>query len=135
MGNPRRCAQLLLPSAMNCVKYLIFHLNCLIVSWNFVTNANQRLKNNLVRFQKAATTYLLLMHQQGYFKVNPMYWVDFEYLSYLLPKLGSYQAFNSRLNRLTRAFNKLVKNISNWFSSLRLAAAHIYISKLTLDSY
>ena len=61
------------------------------------------------------TIYLCSVHQQGYFKVNPIHRVAFEYLTYWLPKLGNCQAFCSRLNRLTRAFNKLVEILVTGF--------------------
>jgi hypothetical protein len=59
--------------------------------------------------QEIMTIYLYVMHQQGHFKVNHIHRFANEYLISWFPKLGSYQAFNNRLNRLTGAFNKLVE--------------------------
>jgi len=55
------------------------------------------------------TIYLFVMHQQGHFKVKHIHRFASEYLMSWFPKLGSYQAFNNRLNRLTGAFSRLVE--------------------------
>lgn len=59
--------------------------------------------------QEIMTIYLFVMHQQGHFKVKQIHRFASEYLTSWFPKLGSYQAFNNRLNRLTGAFNRLVE--------------------------
>ena len=59
--------------------------------------------------QEIMTIYLYMMRQQGHFKVKHIHRFASEYLMSWFPKLGSYQAFNNRLNRLTGAFNRLVE--------------------------
>lgn len=61
--------------------------------------------------QEIMTIYLFVMHQQGHFKVKHIHRFASEYLISWFPRLGSYQAFNNRLNRLTGAFNRLVEII------------------------
>jgi len=50
------------------------------------------------------------MQHEGHTKIKHIYRFASEYPNWF-PKLGSYQAFNNRLNRLTGAFNRLVKNL------------------------
>ncbi|WP_197092635.1 transposase [Labilibaculum euxinus] len=54
------------------------------------------------------TIYLYALHHQGHTRVKHMYRFADEYLRTWFPHLGSYQAFNKRLNRLHGAFNRLV---------------------------
>ena len=61
--------------------------------------------------QEIMTIYLYVMHQQGHFKVKHIHRFASEYLRSWFPNLGSYQAFNNRLNRLNGAFSKLVEII------------------------
>jgi hypothetical protein len=59
--------------------------------------------------QEVMTIYLYVMHQQGHFKVKHIHRYASEHLMSWFPKLGSYQAFDNRLNRLTGAFSGLVE--------------------------
>lgn len=59
--------------------------------------------------QEIMTIYLYVMHQQGYTKIKDIHSFACEYLRDWFPRLGSYQAFNNRLNRLGGAFNRLVE--------------------------
>lgn len=59
--------------------------------------------------QEIMTIYLYVMHQQGYTKIKDIHSFACEYLRDWFPRLGSYQAFNNRLNRLSGAFNRLVE--------------------------
>jgi hypothetical protein len=61
--------------------------------------------------QEIMTIYLYMMRQQGHFKVKHIHRFASEYLMSWFPKLGSYQAFNNRLNRLNGALSKLVEII------------------------
>lgn len=56
--------------------------------------------------QEIMTIYLHVMRQQGHFKAKLIHRVTSKHLTSWFPKLGSYQALNSRLNWLTGAFNK-----------------------------
>ena len=49
------------------------------------------------------------MHHEGHVKVKQIHRFAAEYLKSWFPLLGSYQAFNNRLNRLGGTFTKLVE--------------------------
>jgi len=57
--------------------------------------------------QEVMTIYLFAITEQKYFLVKDIYLFAKEYLHSWFPKLPSYQAFNSRLNRLSEAFKTL----------------------------
>jgi hypothetical protein len=59
--------------------------------------------------QEIMTIYLYTMHHEGHVKVKQIHRFASEYLKSWFPKLGSYQAFNNRLNRLGGAFTRLVE--------------------------
>lgn len=59
--------------------------------------------------QEIMTIYLYAMHHEGHRKVKEIHRFATEYLKSWFPLLGSYQAFNNRLNRLGGAFTKLVE--------------------------
>jgi hypothetical protein len=57
--------------------------------------------------QEAMSIYLFALTEQKCFQVKDIYFFAKDYLHSWLPKLPSYQAFNSRLNRLSEAFRTL----------------------------
>lgn len=59
--------------------------------------------------QEIMTIYLYAMHHHGLIKVKQIHKFAKEYLMSWFPKLGSYQAFNNRLNRLGGVFTRLVE--------------------------
>ena len=59
--------------------------------------------------QEIMTVYLYTMHHEGHTKTKHIHRFASEYLMSWFPKLGSYQAFNNRLNRLGGAFTRLVE--------------------------
>lgn len=59
--------------------------------------------------QEIMTIYLYVMYHQGHKKIKDIHRFACEYLIDWFPNLGSYQAFNNRLNRLTGAFSRLVE--------------------------
>lgn len=59
--------------------------------------------------EEVMTIYLYVMHHEGHTKIKHIHRFAKDYLSSWFPMLGSYQAFNNRLNRLTGAFTKLVE--------------------------
>lgn len=59
--------------------------------------------------QEIMAIYLYTMHHEGHRKVKDIHRFANEYLKSWFPMLGSYQAFNNRLNRLSGAFTKLVE--------------------------
>ena len=67
--------------------------------------------NNKPKFtdQEIMTIYLYVMQHEGHTKIKDIHRFASEYLRGWFPKLGSYQAFNNRLNRLGGAFNRLVE--------------------------
>ena len=70
----------------------------------------ERFSNNqrpLFTAQEALTIYLFTMAHEQRFKVKHMHQFAKDYLSSWFPKLPSYVAFNSRLNRLSEALKEL----------------------------
>ncbi|WP_430933115.1 transposase [Saccharicrinis sp. 156] len=65
--------------------------------------------NNKPEFtdQEVMTIYLFGIQYQGYTKTKHIHKFAVDYLLDWFPKLGSYQAFNNRLNRLDGAFTRL----------------------------
>lgn len=61
--------------------------------------------------QEIMTIYLYVMQYQEHFKIKQIHRFASEFLMSWFPKLGSYQAFNNRLNWLTGAFNRLVETL------------------------
>jgi len=62
------------------------------------------------------TIYLFVMHHQGIFKMNKIHQFASEYLLSWFPELGSYQAFNQRINRLSNVMNTFVGLILREFT-------------------
>lgn len=58
--------------------------------------------------QEIMTIYLYTIHEEQRFKIKQIHRFANEYLLSWFPKLGSYAAFNNRLNRLSEAFKQLV---------------------------
>lgn len=73
--------------------------------------------NNKPEFtdQEIMILYLYIMHHEGHTKVKEIHRFASEYLVSWFPKLGSYQAFNNRLNKLGGAFTRLVEIILEEF--------------------
>lgn len=61
--------------------------------------------------QELITVYLFVMHSEQRFKVKQIHQFAKDYLSSWFPKLPSYVAFNTRLNRLSEAFKFLSMNL------------------------
>ena len=59
--------------------------------------------------EEIMTIYLYVMQHEGHTKIKHIHRFASEYLRGWFPKLGSYQAFNNRLNRLGGAFNRFVE--------------------------
>lgn len=66
--------------------------------------------------QEIITIYLFVMHHQGIFKMNKIHQFASEYLLSWFPDLGSYQAFNQRINRLSNAMNTFVELLLSEFA-------------------
>lgn len=79
----------------------------------------QRFSNNnepKLTDQEIITIYLFVMHHQGIFKMNKIHQFAREYLLSWFPDLGSYQAFNQRINRLSNVMNTFVGLILSEFA-------------------
>jgi hypothetical protein len=59
--------------------------------------------------QEIMTIYLYTIQQEQRFKIKQIHRFANEYLRSWFPSLGSYQAFNNRINRLSEAFKKLLE--------------------------
>lgn len=65
--------------------------------------------------QEIITIYLFVMHHQGIFKMNKIHQFAMEYLLDWFPDLGSYQAFNNRINRVCSVMGSLVGTLLGEF--------------------
>jgi hypothetical protein len=65
--------------------------------------------------QEIMTIYLYVIHEEQRFKVKQIHRFANEYLRSWFPSLGSYAAFNNRLNRLSEAFRHLVAPLLSEF--------------------
>jgi len=59
--------------------------------------------------QEIMTIYLYVIHEEQRFQIKQIHRFANEYLRSWFPKLGSYAAFNNRLNQLSEAFKELVR--------------------------
>ena len=79
----------------------------------------QRFSNNRspkLTDQEIITIYLFAMHYQGIFKIKNIHRFAVDYLLDWFPELGSYQAFNNRLNRVSPVMNSLVESLCSDFA-------------------
>ena len=65
--------------------------------------------------QEIITIYLFVMQHQGIFKMSKIHQFAIEYLLDWFPDLGSYQAFNNRLNRIFCIMGPFVETLLNEF--------------------
>ena len=65
--------------------------------------------------QEIMTIYLYVMHVEQRFKVTQIHQFADEHLRSWFPKLGSYSAFNYRLNQLSEAFKRLIMPLLSKF--------------------
>jgi len=78
----------------------------------------ERFSNNntpVLTDQELITIYLFVMHHQGIHKISKMHQFAIDYLLSWFPNLGSYQAFNNRLNRMSHVMNKLAEQLIEGF--------------------
>jgi len=78
----------------------------------------QRFSNNdepELTDQEIMTIYLFAIQEEQRFKIKQVHRFANEYLRSWFPSLGSYQAFNNRINRLSEAFKKLVEPLLQEF--------------------
>ncbi len=69
--------------------------------------------NNIPKFtdQEIMTIYLFAIHEEKRFNVKDIHRYACDYLRSWFPNLGSYAAFNNRINRLSSAFSKLGESL------------------------
>jgi len=79
--------------------------------------------------QEIMTIYLFAIHEEQRYKVKQIHRFANEYLRSWFPNLGSYAAFNSRLNRLSEAFKQLVTPLLKEFRP-----EDCYLDQSLLDS-
>lgn len=66
--------------------------------------------------QEIITIYLFVMHHQGIFKMIKIHQFASEYLLSWFPDLGSYRAFNQRINRISNVMNIFVEKLLTEFA-------------------
>lgn len=74
----------------------------------------QRFSNNNeqdLTDQEIMTIYLFVMKEEQRFSIKQIHLFAVEYLHFWFPKLGSYSAFNNRLNNLSEAFKSLLSSL------------------------
>ena len=74
----------------------------------------QRFSNNNeqdLTDQEIMTIYLFVTKEEQRFTIKQIHLFAFEYLHSWFPKLGSYSAFNNRLNNLSEAFKSLLSTL------------------------
>ena len=59
--------------------------------------------------EEIMTIYLYVMRYEKLVKIKDIHWFAENYLKSWFPKIGSYQAFDNRLNKLNCAFSILVE--------------------------
>lgn len=92
----------------------------------------QRFSNNdlpKLSDQEIMTIYLYTIQEEQRFKVKQIHRFANEYLHDWFPNLGSYAAFNNRLNRLSEAFKQLVAPLLEEFRP-----EDCYLDQSLLDS-
>jgi hypothetical protein len=72
-------------------------------------------KNPKLTDQEIMTIYLFVKTEEQRFKVKQIHKFALDYLSSWFPELGSYAAFNNRLNRLSEAFKLLIDPMLSQF--------------------
>jgi hypothetical protein len=65
--------------------------------------------------QEIMTIYLFAVIEEQRFKINQIHRFAKDYLASWFPKLGSYEAFNNRINRLSPAFSQLGNSLISEF--------------------
>lgn len=79
--------------------------------------------------EEIMTIYLYTIHEEQRYKVKQIHRFANEYLHGWFPNLGSYAAFNNRLNRLSEAFKQLVTPLLEEFRP-----EDCYLDQSLLDS-
>jgi hypothetical protein len=79
--------------------------------------------------QEIMTIYLYTIHEEQRYKIKQIHRFANEYLGSWFPNLGSYAAFNNRLNRLSEAFKQLVTPLLQEFRP-----EDCYLDQSLLDS-
>ncbi|MBI9036955.1 MAG: transposase [Bacteroidales bacterium] len=79
--------------------------------------------------QEIMTIYLYIMLEEQRFKIKQIHRFANEYLRSWFPKLGSYAAFNNRLNRLSEVFKHLIVSLFDEFQP-----EDCYLDQSLLDS-
>jgi hypothetical protein len=79
--------------------------------------------------QEIMTIYLYTIHEEQRYKVKQIHRFANEYLGSWFPNLGSYAAFNNRLNRLSEVFKQLVTPLLQEFRP-----EDCYLDQSLLDS-
>lgn len=79
----------------------------------------QRFSNNRrpkLTDQEIMTIYLFAMHHQGIFRIKQIHRYAVDHLLDWFPDLGSYQAFNNRLNRVSHVMGSLAESLCSDFA-------------------
>lgn len=95
----------------------------------------ERFSNNkepMLTDQEIITIYLFVMHHQGIFKMNKIHQFAMEHLLDWFPDLGSYQAFNNRINRVCSVMGPLVETILGEFAPKECSLGHSVLDSMPI---
>ena len=82
--------------------------------------------------QELITIYLFVMHHQGIHKISRMHQFAVEYLLSWFPNLGSYQAFNNRLNRMSHVMSRLAEQLIENFKPADCSATESLLDSMPI---
>lgn len=82
--------------------------------------------------QEIMTIYLFAMHYQGIFKIKQIHRFAIDYLRDWFPDLGSYQAFNNRLNRVSHVMAPLAGSLCSDFAPDDMSNDHSVLDSMPI---
>ena len=82
--------------------------------------------------QEIMTIYLFTIHEEQRFKIKQIHRFANEYLRSWFPNLGSYAAFNNRLNRLSEAFKQLAAPLLDEFQPKDCCIEHSLLDSMPI---
>jgi len=119
----------MIPNA-KAIKLIAIYMFICDIYESHLRHSCQRYSNNsnpVFTDQEIITIYLFCMHIEHRFRIKHIYEFTSDYLRSWFPQLPSYEAFDTRLNRLSEAFKLITKLL---IESYRPSNCDIHISLL-----
>lgn len=95
----------------------------------------QRFSNNnkpKLTDQEIMTIYLFIIEEEQRFKIKQIHRFAQNYLGTWFPELGSYEAFNNRINRLSVAFSRLGDSLISKFKPLDCSSTESLLDSMPI---